>query len=284
MKKLRKLTGILIVLALLFASACQDMQTENENDQMGRLLVRITDAPFPIEMIDSAMVHIFKIEIRKMSEGDQEGHPYITLSDESFHLNLLELRNGVSELLVDMEVEAGNYDLVRLYVEEASLTMKEGDTYRLKVPSGPQTGIKVFMDPHLHVTGGLTTDLLLDFNVEKSFILKGNHRTPAGIKGFNFKPVIRAVNATSSGSIEGVVDYADTLQKDVSVWISQDTVITSAFTDTTGYYAMPGIPAGLYSVSAAKEGFDTISVEGVEIVAGNLTVQNFTLTPTEEDE
>ena len=67
--------------------------------------------------------------------------------------------------------------------------------------------------------------------------------------------------------------------------VEQDTFeITSAFTDEEGYYAMPGIPAGLYSLSATLEGFDTVTVEGVELVEGNLTVQNFTLTKLEEPE
>jgi hypothetical protein len=44
---------------------------------------------------------------------------------------------------------------------------------------------------------------------------------------------------------------------------------------------MPGIPAGLYTLSSTKDGFDTVTYEGVEILEGNLTVQNFTLTPKE---
>lgn len=283
MKIMRLLLGIAFVLPLILFTECQDI-TDGHHDQIGNLVIKLTDAPFPIDMIDEATVNIVKVEIRKKSEGEEEGYPYITLSEESLEFNLLDLRNGVTADLVEMEIDPGNYDLISLYVDEASLVVKEGETYGLKVPSGAQTGIKIFIEPELHVAGGLTTEVLLDFNIEKSFILKGNANTPAGIKGFNFKPVIRAVNITTAGTVEGVVDYADTLQQDVSVWIAQDTVITSAFTDTSGYYAMPGIPAGFYALSAAKEGFDTITVEGVEIVAGNLTRQNFTLTPAEDTE
>lgn len=284
MKNVRLLFGIVSVLGILVSTGCQKISGDQIGDEQGRLVIKLTDAPFPIDMIDSAMVYISKVEIRKKSEGTELGHPYITVFEGLEEFNLLDLRNGITAELVDLEIDSGNYDLIRLYVDEASLTVKEGDTYSLKVPSGAQTGIKVFIKPDLHVEGGLTTDVLLDFSIEKSFILKGNTKSPAGIKGFNFKPVIRAVNITTAGSIEGVVDYADTLMQDVSVWIAQDTVITSAFTDTTGYYAMPGIPSGFYTVGAAKEGFDTITVEGVEIVAGNITIQDFTLTLEEEEE
>ena len=116
--------------------------------------------------------------------------------------------------------------------------------------------------------------------------MKGNTKSPAGIKGFNFKPVIRAVNITTAGTVEGVVINSDTALHNASVWIAQDTLITSAFTDTVGYYAMLGIPAGLYTVAATLDGFDTVTFEGVEVIEGNFTVQNFTLTKLEvtEDE
>ena len=288
MKNLKLLFGILSVLVILFTTGCQDM--DNASDQQGHLVIKLTDAPFPIDMIEAATVYINKVEIRKKSEGEELGYPYITLLEEleePLEFNLLDLRNGITADLVDMEIEPGNYDLIRLYVDEASLSVKEGDTYNLKVPSGSQTGIKMFMEPDLHVAGGLTTDVLLDFNVEKSFILKGNTKSPAGIKGFNFKPVIRAVNITTAGSVEGVVMNSDIALENAYVLmeqiVEQDTFeITSASTDNAGYYAMPGIPAGLYNLSATLEGFDTVTFEGIEIIEGNLTVQNFTLTKLEE--
>jgi len=292
MKDVKLLFGILSVLMILFTTGCQDMENENISDQQGHLVIKLTDAPFPIDMIEAATVYINKVEIRKKSEGEEEGYPYITLLEEleePLEFNLLDLRNGITADLVDMEIEPGNYDLIRLYVDEASLSVKEGDTYKLKVPSGSQTGIKMFMEPDLHVAGGLTTDVLLDFNLAKSFILKGNTKTPAGIKGFNFKPVIRAVNNTIAGTLEGTVMNSDTALENAYVLmeqiVDQDTFeITSASTDDAGYYAMPGIPAGLYNVSATLEGFDTVTFEGVELIEGNLTMQDFTLTKLEDPE
>jgi hypothetical protein len=37
------------------------------------------------------------------------------------------------------------------------------------------------------------------------------------------------------------------------------------------------IPAGTYSVTAAREGYDTLSYEGILIRPGNRTIQNFRL-------
>ena len=276
MNRVKLLFGIILGLLLIFSKGCQD----DKFDQPGNIVVKITDAPFPIDMIEKATVRITKVEIR--AENEDDGNPFITLLEDTLEFNLLELRNGVTADLLNMDIPAGSYNLIRLYVDEASISVKEYETYEVKVPSGAQTGIKIFIEPALRVAGGLTTEVLLDFNVDKSFVLKGNINSPAGIKGFNFKPVIRAVNNTTAGVIEGVVTYADTvLLSDVSVWLEQDTVVTTAYTDTTGFYAMPGIPAGYYTVSATKEGFDTVSYSDVEVMEGNLTVQNFVLDSTE---
>jgi len=288
MKQAKLLFGIFTALAIVFFAGCNDMDNDQQKqvngDQLGHLLIKLTDAPFPFDMIESATVNIFKVEIRKVGDGEEDGYPYIELPlpDDSNGFNLLELRNGVTADLVEMGIEPGNYDLIRLYVDEAELKVKEGDEYKVKVPSGQQTGIKIFMEPALKVVSELTTEVVLDFNLEKSFVLKGNANTPAGIKGFNFKPVVKAVNKTIEGTLAGEVFDADNdaLLHGASVWIEQEEIlIASASTNELGYYALPGITAGFYDVIASLEGFYNDTVEGVEIVEGNLTIQNLALTP-----
>jgi len=289
MKKIRLLMGTLALLGTVILSGCKDMDQVNDSDKNGNLVIRITDAPFPVSMVDSAIVAITKVEIRKLSEGEEIEYPFITIWEGFEEFNLLELMNGKSEELVDIQIEAGKYDLIRLYVDEARLVVKEGDTHHMKVPSGAQTGIKIFMKPPLQVAGGLTTDVLLDFDLSRSFVLKGNTKSPAGIKGFNFKPVIRAVNYTTAGTIEGMVMNSETALENAYVLLEQvveeDTFeITSAYTNDTGYYAMPGIPAGLYRISATLAEFDTVAFDDLEVIAGNLTVQDFILTKLDEEE
>ena len=290
MKNAKLLFGIFAALVIVSFNGCKDLDNYNDqqkhlgNDQLGHLVIKLTDAPFPFEMIEAATVNIVKVEIRKVCECGEDEYPYIELPlpDDSNEFNLLELRNGITADLVDMEIEPGDYDLIRLYVDEAGIVVSGGNEYNLKVPSGQQTGIKIFLKPALKVVSELTTDVVLDFNLEKSFVLKGNANTPAGIKGFNFKPVVKAVNNTTEGTIEGEVFDADTddLLPEVSVWIEQDgTEKASASTDEAGYYAILGVPAGFYDVIAALDGFYNDTVEGVEIVEGNLTVQDLALTP-----
>lgn len=249
-----------------------------DSDGPGRLIISLTDAPFPFNMIESASVTITKVEIRKSCDCIPDTNPFIVLWEGSEIFNLLNLRNGLKEELLNIEIPQGEYDLIRLYVEEAGLKVKDGDDYNLKIPSGKQTGIKIFINPGLEVEGGLSSELLLDFDLARSFVMRGNYNTPAGIKGFIFKPVIRAVNNTTAGRLEGMV--TDTLKvkiKEASVWVVKDTIVASTVADTLGHYAIIGLPGGTYSVFAAKEKYDTVKVDGVKIVPGNRTILNFIL-------
>jgi hypothetical protein len=279
MKSRGILFSVLFVATILF-TGCQYLDN-NPAGEAGRLVIKVTDAPFPIDLIEEALVTITKVEMR--SKNDTIGYPFLTVFEGSAEFNLMELRNGLTEQLASVDIPSGDYDLIRLYVDKASITVKEQGTFSVKVPSGAETGIKIFIEPGITVMGGLTAELLLDFNLEKSFVLQGNMNSPAGIKGFIFKPVIRAVNNTRVGVVQGIVmDAGSATLENASVWIYGDTLVNSSFTDAEGFYALLGIPAGLYSMSAVKEGFDTITVTGVTIVEGNLTVQDFTLEPAAE--
>jgi hypothetical protein len=203
----------------------------------------------------------------------------MVLWEGSETFNLLELRNGLVEELLDIEIPQGEYDLIRLYVDQARLKIKDGGEFDVKVPSGQQTGIKVFISPGLVVGEGLTSELILDFDLEKSFVMRGNLNSPAGINGFIFKPVIRAVNNSTAGRIAGLVTDKDkVIISEASIKVKQgETDVASAITDASGLYAVIGLPSGTYSVVASKENYITVTVDDVKVVAGNKTTVNFTL-------
>jgi uncharacterized repeat protein (TIGR02059 family) len=193
-------------------------------------------------------------------------------------IDLFELRNGITEELVDLEVPQGDYDLVRLYVDEANLKIKNiNDPFNMKVPSGEQTGIKVFINPVIHVEGGISAELLLDFDLSKSFVMRGH----MAHNGFIFKPCLRAANISTAGRIEGIV--TDNSQDKVgienaTISLQKDAEeLATALTDATGHYVFMALPAGTYSMSATMENYDATSVEGILVIPGNKTIQDFVL-------
>lgn len=286
-----------IVLLAVFAVFTSCTDNDDRNSDYGRLSVNLTDAPFPHDLVSEANVTIFKIEARYKgdvvmntevgedvdSSNETEGETsFVVLMEEEIDVNLLDLTNGVTKNLADLDVPVGTYDLVRVYVKGVNVVLTDGTTYDLKVPSGEQTGIKVFIKPGLIVTGGLSADLLLDFDVSKSFVAKGGGNDLSDINGFNFKPVIKACNMSTAGSLSGVVT---TLQEEIAVGLegaqvaifAADTLNTTTFTDVDGKYMVMGLMAGTYDVEVELAGYQTATVTDVEIVAANKTLQDFTL-------
>lgn len=266
---------VIMAIPFLFIN-CADDKTEASN---GVLSIKMTDAPFPLELVAEAKITISRIEVRKKDSLSNES-PYLIVSEAEKQYDLVKLVNGVTETLVEIDIPVGSYDLVRLYVKDAIVKLTDGREFDLKVPSGAQTGIKVFVKPAIEVAGGLSSDLLLDFNLSRSFVPTGNMNAPSGITGFNFKPVIKAVNISTSGTLMGVVN--DTISnpiKDAEISIyAADTLNTSTFTDSMGNYTVLGLLEGDYKVKAEAAGF--IGDEAMtEIVKGNNTTLDFSLVP-----
>ena len=290
------ITGFLTTLILLFVSCAEDSD-DKSLDKTGRLTVRLSDAPFPYDDVAEANVTVFKVEIRKASnEDDTEtdtdsmedgGSPFITLMEEEMEVNLLTLINGITLELADLEIPVGSYDLVRIYVKGVNLVLAddqgeltdEEKVFDFKVPSGENTGIKVFIDPPLQVAGGLSEDLLLDFDVSESFVARGNIDGP-DFNGFIFKPVIKASNASTNGTLMGkvteIIEEVETGIEGVTVTLLGGEEQSGTFTDADGNYSLSA-PAGDHQVLVEKAGYLAAEPVDVTLVAGNKTQQDFVL-------
>ena len=277
MKTSKLLFTFLFALSLTLFS-CSDEKMETT----GKLTVQITDAPFPFDIIEEANVTITKIEGR-LKDGKIEGSPFITLTEEEAQINLVELNNGLTATLADTTVPVGTYDLFRIYIKEASVLLKDGTSYDMTIPSGAQSGLKVFVKPNITVGGGSPGQVLLDFDISRSFVPMSNPNSPNGISGFNFKPVIKACNIDTSGSLRGNVTggfLGEQLEPiegaEVSVFVA-DTLNTTTFTDIDGNYAVLGLDPGTYTINVEADRYPSTSEEGVVITMGSDTVQDFEL-------
>jgi len=268
-------------------TSCSDSNDSPSTDGTGRLVVKLSDKPFPFDLVSEANVTVFKVEARRVdddddSEEEEGGSPYVVLMEEEIPVNLLNLVNGVTAELADVEVPAGTYDLVRIYVKGVNVVLTDGREFDLKVPSGEQTGIKVFIEPGLTVTSGLSSDLLLDFDVSSSFVAKGSTNRVDGINGFNFKPVIKATNVSVAGTLAGRVTFMEEevetgLEGAQITVLAADTVNTTGGTDADGNYTIMGLLAGSYRVVAEADGFIPSDTLDVQIDVANVTRQDFLL-------
>ena len=189
------LAGLLVGLGVSLA-ACDAA----DDSATARLTVRLTDAPFPFDLAEAASVTITRIELLAAADdGDAENDTsdtegvldrIVLFDGEPFALNLLDLRDGVDTLLVEhFAIPAdGSYNRIRLFVgDDAEVRFLDGTTYPLKLPSAQQSGIKIALPAYEAPDGDI--DLLIDFDVERSFVTRGNPEGPS-FQGFLFQPVL----------------------------------------------------------------------------------------------
>ena len=287
-------TRMILLLGLIvgFATSCTNDEDISKNpDGKGTVSFLVTDAPFPTNLVAQANVTIDKIEIRKADEAEgeeTEGSSFMVLSEETMEFNLLDLRNGVTAELTNAELDAGTYDQIRLHVVDASVVLSDeaSTTFDLKIPSGSSSGLKINIKDGLVVQDGGFATVLLDFDVSKSFVVQGNPLANAGIKGFIFKPVIRAVVEEATGSIEGHVTVGDTLAVGNATveFYDMDSLVTSALTDSTGFYAAIGLPLGEYDLKVLADGYVEAEVEDVAVTSNKAVTVDILVEPEEAEE
>lgn len=311
-----------LVLAVVLFVSCEDENAgaNLEEQQMGQLTLRLTDAPFPFDLVAEANVTIFKVEAKLQDDDDddddedessedssddmdstddsdstdddsmddeEEDSSFVVLMEEEVRVNLLELTNGTTQQLADLEVPAGRYKEIRVFVKDAEVVLTDGSTFDLSVPSGSSSGIKLKLRPAVVVDGAIPTDLLLDFDVSRSFVAQGNSMTLEGINGFIFKPVIKVSVDRETGSLLGKVA---TLAGETEVpvhgaeitIIAGDTINTTAFSDLDGSYKIMGLSPGMYKALAAKEGYVTSDSLSFSISEQSNTELNFLLETVQE--
>ncbi len=299
MKQLLKtrFTGIVLLLAamglIVGCSQTDDSDFETEPGN-GYVVIKLTDAPFPADLVAEANVTIDWVQMLAYTADNEEGEGEMNGADsanvmfemeEAVTFNLLDLNNGVTAILGEKEIPANNYSQIRLHIIDANILLKDGTEYDLKVPSGNTSGLKIKMDPYLTLEDGGYAEVLLDFDVSRSFVVRGNINK-GKVNGFIFKPVVRAVAnvQTATGEVNGIVsDTTGTLLDDalLTLMSGQDT-ITSAITDTTGFYAMIGIAPGDYTLFCDKDSFE-IAEEDISVAAEMVTEQDFELVPVDDN-
>jgi hypothetical protein len=193
---------IAVPVALVATLACAD----SSGTSMGQLTVRLTDAPFPFSEVASVDVFVTRIDAKKSEPSDDDDasntEGWTTIATPNASYDLLDLANGVTTNLGQAMLPTGSYRGFRLVLDtdKSTITLKDGTTPDIHWPSAGQSGIKVKLDKPIELDEEGTV-MTLDFDVGRSFVLRGNTID----KGLNFRPVIRAVAQDITGSVIGSV-------------------------------------------------------------------------------
>lgn len=253
----------LFALTTGFVSCSSDDDSAGSDDGKARVAIKLTDAPGDYEQV---LVEVEDVMIKTTAEGsDEEG--WVSLEGVNTGvIDLLSLTGGVTELLIDTELEAGYLHQIRLVLGDNNTIVVNNDgedhEYALKTPSAEQSGLKVMVGQELEAGEDYT--FILDFDVDKSVVATG-----AGT--YSLKPVIRMAVEEETGSIVGSV-HPTTEQ--VLIRAESGSMNASAYTDANGDFQIHGLPAGTYRVTAtpaAGLGLQVAVVNNVAVTAGSAT-------------
>jgi hypothetical protein len=181
-------------------------------------------------------------------ENDPSGWQTLAFTPQT--INILDYVNGKSALLVSTDFAPGDIKEVRLILGPNSYVVgTDGQQYALKTPSGQTSGVKLKLD-NVTLAAGSTYQLLLDFDVAKSIVERGNWKSGNDKKErYLLKPVIRLVAQNLRGGLRGTVNPAAARPQVLAIRSSitgPDTV--STFADASGAFQLSALPAGTYQV------------------------------------
>jgi hypothetical protein len=263
------LTYVLASVALGIAVACSSSDSTSPTSGNGSLVVKLTDAPFLTDSLKSVDIFVVRVEGRTSSADDADAESnldnaasggWTVLASPNASFNLLELQNGVTTTLGEKALPEGSYSGFRFIIDpsKSGVTLKNGKTLTgstspsVTFPSGSKSGIKVNLDKPVQITGGSTTTLIMDFDVNSSFVQRGNSIEKNGLL---FKPVIKA-SVTDAATVNANVRFANATSNALSMLQSGNPLAGAtgiAFGHARTVYALPAWKVGVKPVSGVVE-------------------------------
>ena len=199
------------VLALALAGCARDAQQPSV--QTGSSHVLLTDGPFPYDRL--ARVDLYIVSVSASLSPDTSatsGGSFVTLATPNRRIDVLALQNGATSELGSLDLPTGAITAVRMVIDtdSSSITLKDG-----RVLTGANNGIHWQSSAGRPVLNALVHEqisvpdtgaaIVIDYDVGQSFVTLQELDSVSTDSSFIFMPQLRAVDATRTGAITGVV-------------------------------------------------------------------------------
>jgi len=227
--------------------SCSDLSTNGPISE-GELFIKLHDAPADYQQVN---VSVNLVWIHRAGNNTNLG--WSIVSENSVDVNLLNLRNGISEQLVLNKVTVGKYDRIKIRFG-ACTVVENGLEVPLILNSAPL--LEHTLPYEFEVLEGEQTQLSFDFDVHRS----------VGKNGISYRltPAIRVQNTQFCGWISGSI--IDTAKVIIPSTIYTSTGIDSVSTQNelmTGSFQLSDLPENYYSIRITP--VDSITFRSVTI-------------------
>lgn len=215
-----------MVLIFAFISGCE----EESSNQKGVLNLSLTDAPIDQPSVTGVYVTIQGLEYHKQDNSWATFEEY-----ESQKFNLLELTDGVTTLLGNFELSAGQYNQLRFTLDApvrgegtpsnpgCYLEFEGGEKAPLYIPSAENAGFK--LTGAFKVPSNGTVEMTADFDARKSVV-------KAATSGmYILKPAVRLIANNEAGQITGSVSGLPTDGSKITIYAYEDGTYSSSEAD-----------------------------------------------------
>lgn len=217
----------------------------------------ITDAP---KSKDVKFLHLDVQSVEYSVSGDEK---WVNLDIQPKQIELLQFNNGKDSLLSNVNLNEGEkISQIRLVLgDNSTITLSDGTTQSIKIPSGQTSGFKINVQSNVEVTSGYK--VVIDFDAQRSIVAKGNG-------SYSLKPVIRAYIEANSSFVEGYLTPDKQQTKVFTVNSAGDTISTVSDTLNNNYFRLHGLFSGAYKleVQNLEDGRIATLQEVVNVVGG----------------
>lgn len=241
---------VVVFSSLATLISCNDDDNSNANSYA--YSVRLTDAPGPY---DAVYVDVQGVEVIGNNGVS------VNLATQTGIYDLLELSSGVETTLSNDMISTSKVNQVRLILGTQNSVVVDGVTYPLDTPSAQQSGLKLQVNQTLDANS--QNSILIDFDANKSIVVNGNGT-------YSLKPVLRTIDLSNTGTIEGSISIPGTLASVKVVSSTGEEVYTNVKAD--GTFKILGLQAGTYTVTITPVlPFTPAIVNNVNVQVGSST-------------
>ncbi len=202
-----------VPVGLVLLTACSDSSGPKMPASSGSTHTLLTDGPFPYSRVARADIYIVSVSASLSPDTSASSGSFVMLATPNRRINLLALQGGLTDELGAVDVPKGAITAVRVVIDtdSSSLTLKDGRV--LTGSSSP--GIHWQSSAGRPVLNALIQEqimvpdsgaqIVIDYDLGQSFIPPQEIDSTSTDSGFIFSPVLRAADATRTGSISGSV-------------------------------------------------------------------------------